>query len=61
MITPVTRRSRESSLGKSPTTRVRRLIWLLSVLQALDVRILLDMKLAALPDAGVEGGFERGS
>ncbi len=37
---PVTSRSRDCSLGKNPTTRVRRLIWLLRVSQAFEVWIL---------------------
>ena len=38
MRTPVTRRSSEDSLGNRPTTRVRRLICVLSVSHMLEVR-----------------------
>jgi hypothetical protein len=39
--TAVTRRCKDSSLGKRPTTRLRRLIWLLRVSQAFNVRSFL--------------------
>ncbi len=39
--TAVMGRSNELSVGRSTTTRRRRLIWLLSVSQALEARILL--------------------
>ena len=35
---PVTRRSKEDSFGKRPTTRVRRLIWELRVSHMFEVR-----------------------
>ena len=51
----MTRRSREAPFGNSPTTRVRRLIWLLSVSQVLDVRVFVRCSSGMLKTAKPSG------